>query len=120
MQLAFTALGDEDEGLPAMAPFAMRQEGKVFNRSETRGSGVVETLPSQKQPQVYTAPPEPVAAREAPRAPEPTHRLEYPSPTQTPLPKLEMPRNPTWLLYALLLANGLTLVLCIVIATRRR
>jgi hypothetical protein len=124
MQLQFAAFGEDDEGLPAMAPFAMRNEGKVFNRSDVRGSGVVESLPNTKPPPVYDAPHVTQAPQQQQQAP---HVAESPpqvftqapqNPTQAPC-FLPLDKNPTWLMYALLLANGLTLLLCIIIATRK-
>jgi hypothetical protein len=123
MQLQFTALGDDEESLPAMSPFAMRNEGKVFNRSDTRGSGVVESLPSQRAPQAFVAPavPEERAAyvpTQAPVAP-PVVVTETYAPVECATRALARPLS-EYLLYALLIANGLTLILCVVIATRKK
>lgn len=122
MQLQFAAFGEDDEGLPAMAPFAMRNEGKVFNRSDVRGSGVVESLPNTKPPPVYDAPqvtqaaqvPQVTQVPQVPQVPQVTPQVVTQAPCFPPFDK-----NPSWLMYALLLANGLTLLLCIIIATRK-
>jgi hypothetical protein len=123
MQLQFTAFGDDEESsLPAMSPFAMRNEGKVFNRSEMRGSGVVESMPGQTPAQVYTPPIEPQEPFR-PHVPEPTVTRAPVGPavqTHTLAPEIKAQPIHEYILYALLVANGLTLILCIVIATRKQ
>ena len=172
MQLGFTEIGSGDESeMPAMAPFAMRSEGIVYNRGTTRGSGVLESghAPPRREPPPrieQREPPPRIEQREPPR-PEPPRlepprlepprleppRLEQrpqvafsscpacqpsscppqaqcpacspeprpqpaPCPQPTPCPVAE--RAPIWLMYALLLANLVTLVMCIIMLTRKR
>jgi len=172
MQLSFTELGASDSDMPAMAPFAMRNEGLVYNRGTTRGSGVLESgRPPSAAPSPHAAPPPP-APRQAqqqhqpPRqAPSLDPRLEHPRlehprlgprveqrpeascpacptcqqpascpphdcppcATREPCPQAPSPapcaipeRAPIWLMYALLLANAVTLVMCIIMLARRR
>ena len=155
MQLGFTELGGDsgDSGaMPAMAPFAMRNEGIVYNRGTTRGSGVLEhapplapPTPRQEQPR-QEQPRQEQPRQEQPRQEQPRQEqrscpacqppascpphAECPScsrepcpqappcPQPTPCPVAE--RAPIWLMYALLLANLVTLVMCIIMLTRRR
>jgi hypothetical protein len=170
MQLGFTEIGSGESEMPAMAPFAMRSEGIVYNRGTTRGSGVLESghaPPVAREPQraEQREPPrqEPPRLEPPPRMDPP--RLEPPrlEPPRLEPPRLEPPRleqrpqvafsacpvctpsscppqaqcpacpqpapcppcpvaerAPIWLMYALLLANLVTLVMCIIMVTRKR
>ena len=86
MQLGFTELGGDsgDSGLPAMAPFAMRSEGIVYNRGTTRGSGVLE---SGHAAPVAREPP-----RQEQREPPRLEQREPPREQREPPPRLEPPR----------------------------
>jgi hypothetical protein len=141
MQLQFTELGGEPEPMPAMAPFAMRNEGLVYNRGTTRGSGVLEsTAPAapvahaQPKPVVHVnaAPPNLPHQCAAPAAPTPCAPPTQ-CPTHTPCAAPAAPTPcapcpsaignaglPPWLVYALLIANVVTIVMCLALVTRRK
>ena len=134
MQLQFTELGGEPEPMPAMAPFAMRNEGLVYNRGTTRGSGVLESTAPVPQ-----APPKPVVHVNAAPPNLQSHQCAAPTPcapptqcaTHTPCAApaapcapcpsaIETTGLPQWLVYALLIANVVTIVMCLALVTRRK
>ena len=130
MQLQFTELGGEPEPMPAMAPFAMRNDGLVYNRGTTRGSGVLESMaPAQPKPVVHVN-----AVNAAPPSQQCAPPTQCPPPTQcaTPAPcppptqcaacpsVIETAGLPPWLVYALLIANVVTIVMCLALVTRRK
>jgi hypothetical protein len=96
MQLQFTELGaGESEAMPAMAPFAMRNEGLVYNRGTTRGSGVLESGPSgpsaPSAPSASSASPR-LPGIQAPHAPHATHAPHAPhAPSGAPRPAVATP-----------------------------
>jgi hypothetical protein len=128
MQLQFTELGGESEPMPAMAPFAMRTDGVVYNRGTTRGSGVLESTSTNEVARQHTQAPQPAAPPPSP----PAAQCAPPTQCATPTPCAACPAAiqsvhgvqngglPPWLMYALLLANVMTIVMCLALVTRRR
>lgn len=128
MQLQFTELGGEPEPMPAMAPFAMRNDGLVYNRGTTRGSGVLEsTALAQPKPVVHVnavtaAPPQcapPIQCAPPTQCPPPT-QCATPAPCAACPSVSETAGLPPWLVYALLIANVVTIVMCLALVTRRK
>jgi hypothetical protein len=112
--LQFSEVG-ETEALPAMSPFAMRNENLVVNRSTVRGNPVVEpAVPSR------TPTPQPVVPTVAPVAPMPptvAHLPPLPPPVAPPVAaKPELPS----MVYLLLGLNAITIALCLTLILARR
>ena len=116
--LQFSEVGDT-EALPAMSPFAMRNENLVVNRSTVRGNPVVEPAVSRAPTAPPVAPPvaaPPVAA--PPIATPPVAALPtYALPTIAPVAaKPELPS----MVYLLLGLNAIAIALCLTLILARR
>ncbi len=107
--LQFSEVG-EHETLPAMSPFAMRNENLVVNRSTVRGNPIVE-------PSIQRAPPPPpTPAFVAPTplvAPTPA---PTPVATQAPQAQQDLPS----VVYMLFGLNALSILLCLALILGRR
>jgi hypothetical protein len=101
MSLQYSSVTEAVEALPAMSPYAMRQENLVFNRSNQRGTAVIE--PAHPPPAAPVPTPVPT--------PAPTF-----APTFAPTPAPELPAA----VYVLLAANAVTIALCLLLLMRRR
>ena len=113
--LQFSEVG-ETEALPAMSPFAMRNENLVVNRSTVRGNPVVEPAVPSRAPM-----PQPVVPTVAPVAPTvvpmpPTFAPLPPPVAPTVAAKPELPS----MVYLLLGLNAITIALCLTLILARR
>jgi hypothetical protein len=103
--LQFSEVG-EHETLPAMSPFAMRNENLVVNRSTVRGNPIVE-------PSIQRAPPPPPTPAFVAPAP-----FVAPTPAPTPVPQAQ-PDLPS-VVYLLFGLNALSILLCLALILGRR
>ena len=112
--LQFSEVG-ETEALPAMSPFAMRNENLVVNRSTVRGNPVVEpAVPSRApMPQPVVPMPQPVVPTVAPMPPTVAPMPPLPPPVAA---KPELPS----MVYLLLGLNAITIALCLTLILARR
>jgi hypothetical protein len=112
--LQFSEVG-ETEALPAMSPFAMRNENLVVNRSTVRGNPVVEPAVPSRAPT-----PHPVVPTVAPVAPTvvPMPPTFAPTPPLPP-PVAAKPELPS-MVYLLLGLNAITIALCLTLILARR
>ncbi len=112
--LQFSEVG-ETEALPAMSPFAMRNENLVVNRSTVRGNPVVEPAVPSRAPM-----PPPVVPTVAPVVPMvPTVAPLPPLPPPMPQPIAAKPELPS-MVYLLLGLNAITIALCLTLILARR
>jgi hypothetical protein len=114
--LQFSEVG-ETEALPAMSPFAMRNENLVVTRSTVRGNPVVEpAVPSRAPiPQPVAPMPQPVVPTVAPMPPT---VAPLPPPPMPP-PVAAKPELPS-MVYLLLGLNAITIALCLTLILARR
>jgi hypothetical protein len=116
--LQFSDVG-ETEALPAMSPFAMRNENLVVNRSTVRGNPIVEPAISRAPPPLTTQPPPTYtyAPSYAPTAPTaPATPPAAPAAHAALATKLDLPS----IVYVLLGMNAITIVLCLTLILARR
>ena len=108
--LQFSEVG-EHETLPAMSPFAMRNENLVVNRSAVRGNPIVERAITQRA--APTPPPAPALVAPPPFV-APT-----PAPVSTPPAQTQAPDLPS-VVYLLFGLNALSILLCLALILGRR
>jgi cell division septation protein DedD len=111
--LQFSEVG-ETEALPAMSPFAMRNENLVVNRSTVRGNPVVEPAVSSRAPTPQPVVPMPQPPTVVPMPP--TVAPMPPPPMPQPVAKPELPS----MVYLLLGLNAITIALCLTLILARR
>lgn len=109
--LQFSEVGGEQESLPAMSPFAMRNENLVVNRSTVRGNPIVEQAITRTPAPV---PPAPTFVAPVPFVAPPT--LAPPTPTVAPAVAQDLPS----IVYLLLGLNVLSILLCLTLILGRR
>ena len=110
--LQFSEVGGEHETLPAMSPFAMRNENLVVNRSTVRGNPNVEPAATRA-----TAPvaPAPTFVAPAPLVPPPPPAP--PTPTVAPVAVAQDLPSIVYLLFGL---NAISILLCLTLILGRR
>jgi hypothetical protein len=96
MSLQYSDVAEAVEPLPAMSPYAMRQENLVYNRSTQRGTAVIESAQPRPPTPAPIATPPPIAVCTAPPAPD--------------LPAA---------IYVMLAANAVTIALCLLLLLTR-
>ena len=107
--LQFSEVG-EHETLPAMSPFAMRNENLVVNRSTVRGNPIVEAAATRAP-----VAPAPTFVAPAPLVPPPPPAP--PTPTVAPVAVAQDLPSIVYLLFGL---NAISILLCITLILGRR